>query len=58
MQLDLLNGAREGLRGRKSITMPEGWSNLYPRLAASTDPAIRENGIVLALIFGDPQAPN
>jgi len=31
-QLDLLTGARDGLRGRKKMTMPAGWAELYPRL--------------------------
>jgi putative heme-binding domain-containing protein len=56
LQLDFLKGAREGLRGRKSMKMPDGWPALYGRLAKSENAAIREHVIVLALIFGDPQA--
>lgn len=55
-QLDLLKGTREGLRGRKSMTMPAGWAAAYAKLAKSSDAAIREHVVVLALIFGDPQA--
>jgi putative membrane-bound dehydrogenase-like protein len=56
VQLDLLQGAREGLRGRKSLKMPEGWPAAYARLTRGGDAALREHAVVLALIFGDPQA--
>jgi putative membrane-bound dehydrogenase-like protein len=56
VQLDLLKGAREGLRGRKSMKMPDGWRALYVRLARSDNATIREHGVILALVFGDPQA--
>ncbi len=56
IQLDLLQGAREGLRGRKSLPMPAGWAALYPRLSGNKNAAIRENGVILALVLGDPQA--
>jgi putative heme-binding domain-containing protein len=53
---DLLRGAREGLSGRKSLAMPAGWPAAYKRLKASADVQVRENAVVLALVFGDPQA--
>ena len=53
---DLLKGAREGLRGRKSMRMPDGWPAVYVRLSKSDDRTVRELVTVLALIFGDPQA--
>ncbi len=56
VQLDLLRGAREGLRGRKNFRMPAGWPALYARLARSDNPAVQEQGLLLALVFGDPQA--
>jgi putative membrane-bound dehydrogenase-like protein len=56
VQLDLLRGAREGLRGRKRMKMPAGWPAVYARLARSENPTIREQGVLLALVFGDPQA--
>jgi putative heme-binding domain-containing protein len=56
VQLDLLKGAREGLRGRKSLKMPETWPALYARLARSDNTAIREHGVIVALVLGDPQA--
>jgi putative membrane-bound dehydrogenase-like protein len=56
VRLDLLKGGREGIRGRKRMTMPAGWPAVYAKLSKSTDAAIREGAIVLALVFGDPQA--
>jgi putative membrane-bound dehydrogenase-like protein len=56
VQLDLLKGAREGLSGRKSFPMPEGWPAVYAQLAKADDPALRESAVVIALVFGDPQA--
>jgi putative heme-binding domain-containing protein len=53
---DLLTGAREGLRGRKSFKMPDGWPAVYAKLSKSGDAATRENAVVLALVFGDPHA--
>jgi putative membrane-bound dehydrogenase-like protein len=56
VQLDLLKGAREGLRGRKSLKMPADWPAVYARLAQSDNAAIRRLGVVLGLVFGDAQA--
>jgi putative membrane-bound dehydrogenase-like protein len=53
---DLLKGAREGIRGRKKMTMPAGWPAVYARLSKSADAEVRDSAIVLALVFGDPQA--
>ncbi|HEY2785075.1 MAG TPA: PVC-type heme-binding CxxCH protein [Fimbriiglobus sp.] len=55
-QLDLLRGIREGLRGRKSLPLPAGWTALYPRLHRSSEKEIRGLAAVLALTFGDPEA--
>lgn len=53
---DLLSGAREGIRGRKKMTMPAGWPAVYAKLKTSPDASSREGARVLALVFGDPQA--
>ncbi len=55
-QLNLLTGAREALRGRKSFKMPDGWPTAYARLGKSTNLTVREHAVALALLFGDPQA--
>ncbi len=56
LQKDLLAGMREGLRGRKRVPMPAGWSEAYARLSKSPDAAVREHALALALTFGDPRA--
>jgi putative membrane-bound dehydrogenase-like protein len=56
VRLDLLKGAREGLRGRKSMKMPDGWPKVYAELTRSGNTAVRDNALVLALIFDDPRA--
>lgn len=56
VQSDLLKGAREGLRGRKTMPAPRGWPAIYKHLAQSAEAAIREHAVMLALVFGDPQA--
>jgi putative membrane-bound dehydrogenase-like protein len=50
---DLLVGARDGLRGRKSYPMPAGWSADFLR---DDDPEARDAATELALTFGDPKA--
>lgn len=55
-QLDLLKGIRDGLQGRKSVPMPKGWKEVYPKLAKSPKPQVREQAKLLALTFGDPAA--
>jgi putative membrane-bound dehydrogenase-like protein len=55
-QADLLQGAREGLRGRKRMPMPVGWPAVYKNLAQSAESAVRQHAVMLALVFGDPQA--
>ena len=55
-QLDLLQGMRDGMRGIKSLPMPDGWPTVYGRLVRSTHSSIRDDVILLALVFGDPQA--
>lgn len=49
VQSDLLAGAREALRGRKSVPMPAGWPAAYARLDHG-------EATFLALLFGDPVA--
>ncbi|MCE9534082.1 MAG: c-type cytochrome, partial [Planctomycetes bacterium] len=55
-RVDFLMGAREGLRGRKSMKMPKGWAEVQARLKESTNATVREQAMLLALVFGDPQA--
>lgn len=55
-QLDLLKGMRAGLKGRKSVPLPQGWTSVYTKLAKSENAEVRENARLLSVVFGDPQA--
>jgi putative membrane-bound dehydrogenase-like protein len=56
VRLDLLAGAREGLRGTRSMKMPKGWDGVHDSLSRSENPIMRQHAVVLALIFDDPRA--
>jgi putative membrane-bound dehydrogenase-like protein len=56
VQLDVLRGTYEALRGRRKVTAPEGWSAVYSKLASSKNAEIREKVLQLSVLFGDPQA--
>jgi putative heme-binding domain-containing protein len=56
VQVDLLAGMRDGLKGRKAVTMPAGWEKTYAKLAKSDDAKVREHAQALAIVFGDPLA--
>jgi putative heme-binding domain-containing protein len=56
VQLDLLTGMREGLKGRQSVAMPEGWAKAYTKLAKSSDAKVRDHARALAIVFGDRAA--
>jgi putative heme-binding domain-containing protein len=53
VQLDVLQGMHQALRGRKQVKAPAAWPAVYDRLAAKGSPEIRETARLLALIFGD-----
>jgi putative heme-binding domain-containing protein len=56
VQLDVLRGMHEALQGRRHVAAPEGWSQVYRKLAASNNAEIREKVLQLSVLFGDPQA--
>jgi putative heme-binding domain-containing protein len=56
VRLDILKGMRAGLKGRKSVAMPKGWSPIYKKLSASKSEDVKTIARELALIFGDPLA--
>lgn len=56
VQLDLLRGIRDGIRGRRDLEMPKGWKPIYAKLSKSKDPAVRKQARFLALTFGDQDA--
>jgi putative membrane-bound dehydrogenase-like protein len=54
--VDLLNGAHDGLRGRKHIARPPTWPAVFGRLIARPDPDLVEQSLLLALDLEDPAA--
>lgn len=56
LQADLLAGILEALRGRKGLVAPEGWPKTFASLSSSGDAGVREQGLLLALLFNDPKA--
>lgn len=56
LQLTFLRGLRETLRGRRSIATPDGWSDVYSKLARSANTEIRELATSLAATFGQDSA--
>jgi putative heme-binding domain-containing protein len=55
-QLDVLRGIRDGLKGRPSVKMPAGWTDVADRLAKSPNAEVRALGQSLSTTFGDPRA--
>jgi putative heme-binding domain-containing protein len=55
-QLDILRGIRDGLKGRPSVAMPKGWSEVSPLLAKSPNAEVRALAQALSTTFGDVKA--
>jgi putative membrane-bound dehydrogenase-like protein len=55
-QLAVLQGANEGLKGRRQVDMPKEWSDVYMKLSRSRDADVRGQATALAVTFGDPTA--
>jgi len=53
---DVIEGLHAALRGRKSPAMPEAWSRVRDRLAASGTEGLRRRARLLGLILGDPKS--
>jgi putative heme-binding domain-containing protein len=56
IQRDVLTGMHEALKDRRGIAMPPGWDAIYRKLEQSSDPQVRHEATLLALLFGDPSA--
>jgi putative membrane-bound dehydrogenase-like protein len=55
-QLAVLHGMNAALGGQRSLPLPQGWSRVEAKLAASGDPRIRDEALSASLIFGSPKA--
>lgn len=56
LRRDVLEGMQVALRGRRNLGVPDGWRELYTKLMASPDATVREQAVLLAIIFRDEQA--
>jgi len=54
VQLTLLKGINESLKGRRKVDMPPTWPAVYQRMAKVGDAKIRAQATALAITFGDP----
>ncbi len=55
-QLEILRGIRESLRGQRAVEMPKEWKEIEPKLAKSSDAAVRAQSSGLAVTFGSADA--
>jgi putative membrane-bound dehydrogenase-like protein len=55
-RLDLVAGMLEGLKGVRSLPMPEGWAALSDNLRSSSNRALSARALELSLVFDDPAA--
>jgi putative heme-binding domain-containing protein len=53
LQLDILRGMYEALRGRSKVAMPDEWPAVQRKLTASTNGEVRQKAWALAVVFGD-----
>jgi putative heme-binding domain-containing protein len=53
VQLDILTGLSESLRGRRSAPEPDAWPDLEHSLAPVSDPELRNKALDLGVLFGD-----
>ena len=56
LQFDVLRGLNEAFRGRRQVTMPEGWEAIERKLGENAAAEVRTLAQSLSLIFGSPQA--
>jgi putative heme-binding domain-containing protein len=50
----MLEECAHALKDQRNLKMPEGWAELYPKLALASDSKVHEFGRQVALAFGDP----
>ena len=55
LQLDILRGMYDALRGRRQVVMPDGWPAAQRKLTASSNSEVRQKAWALAVVFGDAE---
>lgn len=56
VQLDILKGLAEGLKGRRGVKAPAGWDTLATKLTKSSNAQVKELVQQLSLVFGSAVA--
>jgi putative membrane-bound dehydrogenase-like protein len=56
LQLAILRGLQDGLKGRRDVAMPAAWPKAFATLESSNDSNVRSAAVALAVTFGDPKA--
>jgi putative heme-binding domain-containing protein len=56
VQLTYLHGLQDGLKGRREVPIPAGWSDVYAKLSRSRSAEVRQCATALAVTFGDRRA--
>lgn len=56
VQLDILKGLADGLKGRRGVKAPAGWDTLATKLAKSSNAQVKELVQQLSLVFGSASA--
>lgn len=56
LQLDILKGMSDAMKGRRSVAMPAGWTQVETKLSASKNSQIRALAQGLGLTFGSQTA--
>ncbi len=56
LQLDILNGMSEALKGKRDVPMPAGWDKVEQRLGTSANAQVRLLTQSLGLTFGSQKA--
>ncbi len=56
IRADLLAGMLEGLKGVRSVPMPDGWAALSEILRSNSNPKVSSRALELSLVFDDPAA--
>lgn len=56
MQLDVLRGMNDALRGKRDVPMPSGWQSVEEKLGKSADEQVRVLAQSLGLAFGSERA--
>jgi putative membrane-bound dehydrogenase-like protein len=55
-QLAIVTALRQAFAGQRSVTPPDLWSGVYPRLRDAENPELRTRSTALGVTFGDKQA--